>query len=200
MKFPVDYFDGLLSPYKNPELYHNEAFVNLTNTIFENVYITDNNPIYVNINSSYSVPEDLALSEESNYLDEALSIINEEYNEGSLPASGSEEMRELILEYTEKILALIDGLQSLFSSEAYMQWSLSLKDQEEATLDFVQATVEIFLSYTTELYYTTYKKRYDSLSEIFPLAEKINHRLEANKMDLVFYDEKLNIELIEGDE
>jgi hypothetical protein len=193
MKFPVDYFDGLLSPYKNPELYHNEAFVNFTNTIFENVYITGNNPIHVN--SSYSAPLEL-----DDYLNEALSIINEKYNKGSLPASGSEEMRELILKYTEKILALIDGLQSLFSSEAYMQWSLSLKDQEEATLDFVQATVEIFLSYTTELYYTTYKKRYDSLSEIFPLAEKIDHRLEANKMDLVFYDEKLNIELIEGDE
>jgi hypothetical protein len=197
MKFPVDYFDGLLSPYRNPELYHNEAFIDFANNIFQNIYITDNNPIYIDT-SAYIPPADLALST-GNYLDEALSIIDGTYADG-IPESGSDAMRELILEYTEKLLVLIDGLQSLFSSEAYMQWSLSLKDQEEATLQFVQTSVEIFLSYTTELYYTTYKKKYDSISEITPLAERVEHRLESTKMDMVFYDEKLNIELTEGDE
>ena len=195
MKFPVDYFDGLLSPYRNPELLHNEKFEKFVNTVFEQVYITDVDPINVNT-AGYEFPSDLRLGA-TNYLTEAVSIINGGYD---YPEGGSDAMQELILAYTEKILILIDGLQSLFSSEAYMQWSLSLKDQEEATLQFVQTAVEVFLSYTTELYYTTYKKKYDSQSEIAPLFEEIHHRLESNKMDLVFYDEKLNIELIEGDE
>jgi hypothetical protein len=202
MKFPVDYFDGLLAPYRNPEINHNDVFELFVNTIFKNIYLSKNDPIDVVTTGTYSPPEDLEAPGGSNYLDEAIEIINEGTYDGGteLPEGGSEDLRDLIIDYTEKILILIGGLQNLFSSEAYMQWSLSLKDQEEATLSFVQTAIEIFLSYTTELYYTTYKKKYDSQSEIFPLFEKINHRLESNKMEMVFYDEKLNIELLEGDE
>jgi len=191
MKFPVDLFNGLLSPYSDSELYHNEAFQTFTEDIFTNVYQSSEDPIFVDTTTGYTKPADLGT-----YLDEAIAIAN---NGTELTDLTDDERTEKIAEYTTDILTLINGLQSLFSSEAYMQWSLSLKGQEEATLQFVQTAVEIFLSYTTELYYTTFKKTYDSYSEIVPFAEKITQQLEAHKIDMVYYDETLNIEtLTEG--
>ena len=157
------------------------------------MYTTSTDPIEINT-LTYVLPPELTTAD-GNYLTEAVLIANHGTTPyENMPDADSDDMETKILYYTEQILTLINGLQTLFSSEAYMQWSLSLKDQEEETLSFVQTAVEVFLSYTTELYYTTYKKSYNSFSEILPLAEELHQRLEGTKMDFMFYDETLEIE------
>jgi hypothetical protein len=265
IKFPVDYFDGLLSPYRDPELYHNKEFIDLVKEIIDEVYVahedalafteywldsSDSYKLYKYSNKTWNLINGLSLivdnnepvppiddiywvqpsdgvvptndynlfqyknnnwqkldryvqvippipSELGDYLEEPIEII-----QGSVYLEpNSEDIELYINKYTRKILELINGIKTLFSSEAYMQFSLSLKTEEQETLEFVQTAVEVFLSYTTELYYTTYKKTYNSLSEIIPLSEDVFHKLETRKMDFVFYDESLTVELVsEGDE
>jgi hypothetical protein len=257
MKLPVDYFNGLLSPYgPNSSLNQNYNFRNLIEKLFEQIYLTDNDPLsvpafwidsdnnklyryengswvektktvsetapltpsignywidstnsiyslkvyngnnWIELDRYYQTDEPKIISDEisnSDILKEALNIIiagTGDYN--------TLEIEEKITEYTELVFKFSNIIKTLYASKPFMQFSLSLRTEENETLRFVQTAIEVFLSYTSKLYYSTFKKNYNTTSEIVPYAEDIRHLSYMNKTDLIFYDEKLDIQRISG--
>lgn len=191
MKLPIDYFDGLMTSKLHPELNHNKKFEELIEVIMENVYRTNTDPLECDTSKipNAVVSEDELLKTALDYLDPDDPVLMP-------PATNPEELEAEIEKYTERLLLCLNSLQTIFSSEAYMAFSLSLKAQEQRTLEFVRTAVEVFLSYTTELYYTTYRKTFNTPSETIPFSEDIFHTLETKQLDMVFYDEKLEVELV----
>ena len=144
----------------------------------------------------YNGSTPVAATDVASFLEEALEYINgsgDTTARDSMPAAGSEDMTKKIEEYTTKLFQLVDGLQAIFSSREFMDFSLSVKGSESETLAFVSTAVKLFLSYTTELYSSVYKKNYRSFSESSPLAERVKHSVSATKADFAFYDEKLEV-------
>jgi hypothetical protein len=129
------------------------------------------------------------------FLEEPIDILDSEYTNNN-----DEDLDELISVYSEKLILSIDAINTLFASEEFMQFRFSLKQNEEQTLGFVETAVELFLSYTAQLYSSEFKREYKTPSESAPLSEKITHILNANRTDYLYYDEQLDIQRTEGDE
>ena len=189
IELPMDYFEGILTPYYKTDINNNKAFVDMVENLFEEVYLTTIDPLNVDKYATVSdLPADLADSE---LIVEALGYI---LTPETIPGTGEAELTALTNETAEFLGNLIEGIQTIFASEPYMQFSFSLKDDEASTLNFIKTAVEIFLSYTTELYSTSYKRIYNTSKESLPISERIEHTLTSIKGDYAFYDEKLIIE------
>jgi hypothetical protein len=184
IKFPIDYIEGLLTPYYNPEINNNDNFVELSELIFEELYISDQDPLLHDI-ALFSLNENLDIAK-------AIEIVQSDF--ADLP--NDEELQDAIVSQTEFFLKLVDGIRTIYSSEPFMQFSFSLRDDEVATLNFVKTAVEIFLSYTAKLYSISYKRIYKTPSESVPLSESIKHVVTAKRLDYYSPDEELTIEEI----
>jgi hypothetical protein len=129
------------------------------------------------------------------FLENALEILNSGTSDGSNIATelSNTELDELITIYSEKLINILESLETIFSGETLMQISFALRQNEQATLDFLKQAIELFLSYTTQLYSTRFIREYKTPSESPIFSEKVIHRLNQNKADYAFYDEKLEI-------
>jgi len=123
------------------------------------------------------------------YLEEAFGILDGTF---TLPIT-DEGLNSLIEEYSEKLFSFVSGLESIFSAQEFMQIKFSLKENEERTLGFIETAIKIFLSYTAQLYSSSFKRQYDTISESPTISETINFTAETKRSDYVFYDEKLDI-------
>jgi len=187
--FPIQYFDGLLNQaYINENVNLNKDFVDLSELIFKDVYTVeadenDQDPAFF---TKTEFEED---SQIETFLTEPLSVLDGTY----VYTVDDEEFEEILGEASERLLISINSLSSIFASEQFMQFSFSLKENERRTLGFVETAIRLFLSYTSQLYSSSFRRKYDTISESSPLSERVIHNLETNRLDMVFYDEKLDI-------
>jgi hypothetical protein len=184
--FPIQYFDGLLNQaYTIENINLNKDFVELAELVFKDVYTVeaDEDPAFF-IKTEFEEESPIA-----SFLAQSLSILADDF---SYP-NDDEEFQELISEASERLFLTIDSLSLIFASEQFMQLSFSLKENERQTLGFVETAIKLFLSYTTQLYSSSFRRKYDTISESTPLSERVIHTLESNRLDMVFYDEKLDI-------
>jgi hypothetical protein len=188
IRFPIDFIEGLMSPYYLPDINHNSFFNNLSETIFDKVFTTTEDPLSVD----YNLTDNLAPSSIRSFVEESLEVILEE--EGAIPEVGTDAFKNKLQKISEQLIATLDGLRTQFSSEPFMQFAFSLKANEAETLNFVKTATEIFLSYTTTLYKTEFRRIYRTVSESFPFADKANHTLTSTKVDQMSFDEELKIE------
>jgi hypothetical protein len=192
IKFPIDMIDGLLhESFLRENINRNKDFIDLATGIFENVYMVNavngKDPAFV-------TPVSFASADVNTFLEQALNILNNGTNNGeSLDVILDSELDELILNYSEKLIAILGSLESIFSAEVFMQIQFSLKDNEQKTLDFVKQAIELFLSYTSQLYSSKFVKEYKTVSESPLFSESIKHKLTQTRTDYVLYDEKLEI-------
>ncbi len=144
------------------------------------------------------LPEDPALFSKTSfsnasiqeYVSDALDILN-----GVTPVpTSAAELETLAESFTQKLLSLSDSLESIFSSEEFMRLKFSLSEAEQQTISFVETSVRLFLSYTSQLYSSRYKREFNTQSESAPLSDRILHTLQGVRADYVLYDEKLDIE------
>jgi hypothetical protein len=202
VKFPVDYIDGLLNDiFIRENINRNKPFVELAELIFNNVYMVDGTPV---LNGEVTVGfTDPALvtnqtfegkNEILEFLENALEILNSGTDNGdNINELNSTELDELIAIYSEKLINILGSLETIFSGETLMQISFALRENEQQTLDFLKQAIELFLSYTTQLYSTRFIREYRTPSESPIFSEKVTHRLNQNKADYALYDEKLEI-------
>jgi hypothetical protein len=188
IRFPIDIAEGLLSPYYLADINHNDIFNNLSESIFEKVYTTSEDPLSV----EYNLTTNLAPSKIRDFVEESLEVIYEV--EGAIPEVGTDAFTNKLQDLSEKLIATIDGLRTQFSTEPFMQFAFSLKANEAETLRFVETATEIFLSYTTTLYRTDFRKIFRTVSETIPMADKAEHILKARRVEQMSFDEKLTIE------
>jgi len=104
-----------------------------------------------------------------------------------------EELDKIIEIVSNRLISLINVLHDVFSSYEYLNWSISISESESNQLSFLKETINIFLSYTTQLYITKYLKSYDTESESIPFAESIRTKISQMRIDSFYYDEKLKI-------
>jgi len=209
VKFPIDYIDGLLyESFTRESVNRNKKFVELMTLIFETVYMVDGT----------AVENDA--KEIVGYADPALSIKDDEYfegktdvlqflggsfeilNDGTLEGDNlnqltDTELDELITEYSEKLITVLGSLESVFSAETLMQISFALKENEQKTLNFLKQAIELFISYTAQLYSSRFIREYRTVSESPLMTESLKHKLKQYRTDYVFYDEKLEIKEVE---
>jgi hypothetical protein len=75
-----------------------------------------------------------------------------------------------------------------------MRVRLSLRESEQRTIGFVETTARLFLSYTSQLYASRFRREYNTAGESAPLSEKILHTVSVNRADYALYDEQITIE------
>jgi hypothetical protein len=203
VKFPIDYIDGLLNDiFIRENINRNKPFVELAELIFNNVYMVDGTPV-LNDEEEIIGYEDPALvtnqtfegkTEILEFLENALEILNSGTNDGDIIGQlNNTELDELIAAYSEKLINILGSLESIFSGEILMQISFALRENEQKTLEFLKQAVELFLSYTSQLYSTRFIREYKTPSESPIFSEKLAHKLKQNKADYIYYDEKLEI-------
>jgi hypothetical protein len=185
MTFPMQYLDGLLSPsYVSENINRNKQFVDLMKTIFENVYMVESvdgkDPIFDGV---------IVPNEYEEVLSDFMAVMDDDNFDPEI-----EELQTIQEDLLERFLLTIDALQSIFASEEYMNFSFSIGGEESRTLQFVETAVTLFISYTSQLYSSSFKRKYDTISETVPYAEDIHHSLHTLKQDMFFYDEELSIE------
>ena len=185
MTFPMQYLDGLLSPsYVSENINRNKQFVDLMKTIFENVYMVESvdgkDPIFDGV---------IVPNEYEEVLSNFIAVMDDDNFDPEI-----EELQTIQEDLLERFLLTIDALQSIFASEEYMNFSFSIGGEESRTLQFVETAVTLFISYTSQLYSSSFKRKYDTISETVPYAEDIHHSLHTLKQDMFFYDEELSIE------
>lgn len=184
MTFPMQYLDGLLSPsYVSENINRNKQFVDLMKTIFENVYMVESNNGKDPIFDGVIVP-----NEYEEVLSDFMAVMDDNFD------PEIEELQTIQEDLLGRFLLTIDALQSIFASEEYMNFSFSIGGEESRTLQFVETAVTLFISYTSQLYSSSFKRKYDTISETVPYAEDIHHSLHTLKQDMFFYDEELSIE------
>jgi hypothetical protein len=161
------------------------------------------NSLYLNIDEEklfMLIPQDPSLvanvdpltlnSSITGYLEESLNILS---GVKDISILTSAELNELIETYSEKLIAVLGSLESVFASETFMQILFSLNINEQRTLGFVETAIKIFISYTTQLYSSRFIREYKTPSESPNLHEYLKHKLYQNRSDFVFLDEKLEI-------
>jgi hypothetical protein len=192
IKFPIDMIDGLLhESFLRENINRNKDFVDLATSIFENVYMVD---AVSGKDPAFTTSVSFESADVNAFLEQALNILNNGINNGvALDSLLDSELDELIQNYSEKLIAILGSLESIFSAEPFMQIQFSLKDNEQKTLDFVKQAIELFLSYTSQLYSSKFVKEYKTVSESTLLSESIKHKLSQTRTDYVLYDEKLEI-------
>ena len=124
------------------------------------------------------------------YLEGALNIVN---GVTEIP-SAQEEIDALSEEYVGKLISVVESFESIFSSEEFMRVRLSLRESEQRTIGFVETTARLFLSYTSQLYASRFRREYNTAGESAPLSEKILHTVSVNRADYALYDEQITIE------
>jgi hypothetical protein len=124
------------------------------------------------------------------YLQGALDIVN---GITDVPTF-SEELTNLVDTYTEKLFAVADSFTAIFASEEFMRVRFSLSEGEQQTISFVETAVKLFLSYTSQLYSSKYKREFRTESESAPISERVEHSITGFRTDYAFYDEKLQVE------
>jgi len=191
IKFPIDMIDGLLhESFSIENINRNKDFIDLATGIFENVYMVN----AVNgKDPAFTTPISFTSADVNTFLEQALNILDGTNNGVLLSTLLDSELDELILNYSEKLISTINSLTSIFSAEVFMKIKFSLKDSEQETLEFVRQAIELFLSYTSQLYSSKFVKEYKTVSESPLLSEVIKHKLTQTRADYVLYDEKLEI-------
>ena len=193
VKFPIDMLDGLLNPsFIRENINRNKDFIDFAELIFNNVYVVNNtggtDPAFATISK-----ENFTQAAQD-YLANSFDILAGTTDGTTLLTEIlTDELDELITLYSEKLIEVLGSLESIFSAEPFMQIVFSLKENEQKTLGFVEEAIKIFLSYTSQLYSSVFVREYKTVSESPVLSEKIKHKLEQKRADLVFYDEKLEI-------
>jgi hypothetical protein len=174
VQFPIGVIDGLLTPYYKLDLNLNRAFIELSEIIFEDIFLTTDDTLYISPSQINEYISYLPFESPQTYFD-------------------GTNIDEKITEISGLLVRSIEGIQDIFNTSEFIEFSFSFEENESSTLRFVKTAVEIFLSYTTTLYKTEYKRIYKTPSESVPLGEDINHRLFSSKIDTFFYDEKLTV-------
>ena len=95
-------------------------------------------------------------------------------------------IENIIITVSEKLFKLITQIRSLFSSSAFIKWSFT-----NIEFSFLQAAVEIFISYTVKLYEATLIRSYDSKFESVVPHDQINMHLSMDLIDYVTIDDGL---------
>ncbi len=96
IRFPIDFMEGLMSPYYLPDINHNNFFNNLSETIFDKVFTTTEDPLL----PGYNLTDNLAPSSIRAFVEESLEIILEE--EGAIPEVGTDAFTNKLQKISEQ--------------------------------------------------------------------------------------------------
>lgn len=221
IRFPIDYLSGLtVANINNNELLLNNDFCSWCDKIFNKLYTTTTNPLdYAYIlsrndsNKTDVVNEcvNTLLQNENaeNILKYILSDIYTfriEYNNETKQKeivdlklndifentyADKKSIEDLIVTVSEKLFKLISQIRSLFSSSSFIKWSFTNIEGSSDEFNFLQAAVEIFISYTVKLYEATLIRSYDSKFEAIVPHDQVKADLTMDLIDYVTLDDGL---------
>jgi hypothetical protein len=218
IRFPIEYLSGLtISNTSNNELLINDDFCSWCDTIFNDIYTTTENPLNyaqqiskVNSNDddrnniiSSCIGDILTNENAENILKYILSdmytynIKNNTITDLELNGifentyADKKSIENIIITVSEKLFKLITQIRSLFSSSAFIKWSFTNIEGSSDEFSFLQAAVEIFISYTVKLYEATLIRSYDSKFESIVPHDQIIMDLTMDLIDYVTIDDSL---------
>ena len=74
---------------------------------------------------------------------------------------------------------------------------ITLSESDRPLLNFLQACLEYFISFTTQLHTLTYKNKYSSMGESVTPIDGVKIQITNTQIDTVYYDEQLFAEIID---
>lgn len=205
-QIPVDYINGILQPLMDEDnniltRYLSKDFRDLVEKLMEFYYI-DSDPLdniltrveNDSIQAANETFKNYVTLQDSDDFREYININKDDENVVKYSISTSmDNYDELIQEISIRLINMINILHDVFESYEYLNWSISIQESENNQLTFLKETINIFLSYTSQLYVTKYLKSYDTASEGINIAEDTQIKIEQIRMDSVYYDESLKI-------
>lgn len=182
MKTPMDYYKGLLYKTYQPDIIITKEYRDIIQLIMDSFYVTDKDPFEYVDNISDIVPEKMMI-----YID----------NHKPQSYDGPEELEENRTKLTELIIEMMIQLRNYYQSNEFMSFKLNLAEEQNNKMEFLMTTIELFISYTSQLYKSSYINRIDSVSITFPYAEVVKTNMTQHKEDFMFLDEELEFEKVE---
>ena len=102
--------------------------------------------------------------------------------------------KELILNVTKKTFNILSSIRTLFRSSEFVNWSFTNMETNSDEFSFLQAAVEIFISYTTNLYTVTFNRSYNSKFEsVIPIDQFKFTNITVDLVDNVVVDDEFRI-------
>ena len=220
IRFPITYLNGSISYNKNNDYNVSKDFMDLCDDIFNKVYTTAANGYGVN-NAMYILPYadtvELKADTWSFISDDNISLddniikymFSDMYAIDPIPNGNGDdddvikltkrnvttltetEAADLIVSISEKLFTVLNSLKTLFRSSAFCDWSFTNIEASKDEFKFLQAAVEIFISYTTNLYNMTLNRTYDSKFEnIIPVDQFKFKNITIDLVDNVVIDDE----------
>jgi hypothetical protein len=92
-----------------------------------------------------------------------------------------------------KLSDMISDAETIAENKDGMIVSYSTKNNSDNAVSFVTKAIEMFISYTSQIYDIRMYKSYDTKSECVPISENIVHSHSSVKSESVSYDESVTI-------
>lgn len=104
-----------------------------------------------------------------------------------------EEYNEVLTEVSEKIITLLNVLNTIYTTISNMNLTFLMSSEQSNTLSYLKDVIKLFISYTSMLYNTSYALTYKSPSESVPLCESLIVDHSYIFTDALFYDTRVYI-------
>ena len=104
---------------------------------------------------------------------------------------------ELLMKVGNKFFTIASSLRSLFRSSAYATWSFTNIETNNEEFQFLQSAVEIFISYTVNLYKVILTREYNNKYENLFMIDGLDLDFTIDLIDNVVVDDTMVKEKIE---
>lgn len=204
----TDWFDSLFNTFYINEKTDGNGYTDKSTDIFD-ILIPDNGKITI-----YAEPKD---AKDAKYNDSSFGILSQkrellEYIFGDIyditysdndhiltkkdifSSMTTANSKELILNVTKKTFNILSSIRTLFRSSEFVNWSFTNMETNSDEFSFLQAAVEIFISYTTNLYTVTFNRSYNSKFEsVIPIDQFKFTNITVDLVDNVVVDDEFRI-------
>lgn len=187
LEIPVTIFDGTI--FTDTNLNPSSVFFDDVFEIFNKLFMTS-----APVPNKYD--EDVKSSDIYKVLIENNNIIYEGENWKPIEIAGSVDIdiaNEQLEELLKILVGILNAVRNANASAELYKFKIASQSDTQKELDFLEETVEIFISYTVNIKEVRYTQEYNTQSERIPVNDFLNINISTTKVDNVYLDDKFTI-------